>query len=221
MNCKFELPVLVVIATASITLAGCDSDYRVAGKELPINQLLTVALQQAPSQKYGVVDLPTGVTKINCYVPTRQLYCDVYVDTSYADVAKNPLPWTMELATWRRDDGVPQQVDEFLLHDTKFNYVIERRADRTLQVRASVDQDRVPLQEAQSVIIKGLAVLNRELSPELADRHAEMASIIRGMWNRPSSPSSRPTVTDETNRGAAARAAASAAGDGSEAGAQR
>ncbi|KVZ80850.1 hypothetical protein WL24_17960 [Burkholderia ubonensis] len=188
---------------------------------MPINQLLTVALQQAPSQQYGVVDLPTGVMKINCYVPTRQLYCDVYVDTSYADVAKNPLPWTMELATWRRDDGVPQQVDEFLLHDTKFHYVIERRADRTLQVRASVDQDRVPLQEAQSVVIKGLAALNRELSPELADRHAEMASNIRGTWNRPSSPSSKPAVSDGTDPGAAARAAASAAGDGSGAEARR
>ncbi|RQQ01053.1 hypothetical protein DF164_28330 [Burkholderia stagnalis] len=213
--------VLTVIVTASIALAGCDFDYRVAGKELPINQLLTVALQHAPSQRNSAVDLPTGVTKINCYVPTRELYCDVYVDTSYADVAKNPLPWTMELGTWRRDDGVLQSVDEFLLHDTKFNYVIERRADRALQVRASVDQDRVPLQEAQSVIIKGLASLNQELSAGLADRHAEMASNVRETWKQPSSPTSKAAVSDETAPGTAARAAASAAGNESGAEARR
>ncbi|KWI31979.1 hypothetical protein WT71_10585 [Burkholderia stagnalis] len=214
-----------------IALAGCDPDYRVPGKELAVNQPLTTALQQAFRQTRAVVDLPAGVRKIDCYVPGKKLYCDVYVDPAYATVKESPFPWTTRFEvparfltkeaptymTWTRSDGSTHEVDGALLHDTEFTYVIERRADHALQVRASVDPNRVPLQEAQAVVIKGLTLLNHELSPQLADLHASIASNIRETWKRPSSPASNPTVSDEAKLDAAARAAASNAGTGSQA----
>ncbi|KVL85338.1 hypothetical protein WT02_20910 [Burkholderia stagnalis] len=221
--------------TASIALAGCDSDYRVAGKELPINQLLTVALQQASHQTREAIDLPAGVRKIDCYVPGQKLYCDVYVDPTYATVNENPLPWTtrfevpgrfltMEAPTpmkWTRSDGSTHEVDGALLRDTEFTYVIERRADHALQVRASIDPDRVPFQEAQAVVIKGLALLNADLSRPLADAHANMTATVRETWKQPPRQVSNPDVPDEAAPGLTDRAAASAAGDGSGAEARR
>ncbi len=182
---------LLSVVTLATTLVACGSKEQSSTPATEFNQKLTDVARPKWS-------LPADVEKIECWaeqphLESNRAFCNVFFrGRAPKDIGKNATGWYIPVRAPSRFDGVtgegePRYLDSYqfdlpLLASTGFLFVAKNNP-QGLSIEVAVNQDRVPLSEAENFIAAVLPQVSKEMSAQINKARATAPDSVRSTWS--------------------------------------
>ncbi|WP_247391744.1 hypothetical protein [Ralstonia pseudosolanacearum] len=181
---------LLSIAALATALAACGGKQQSSAPAPAFNQKLTDLARSKWS-------LPADVEKVECWaeqplVQPNRAFCNVYFrGRAPKDIGQEAIGWDIPVRASSRFDGMsgeePRYLDTYqfdlaLLASTKFLFVA-KNASEGLSIEVVVNQDRVPLSEAEKFIASVLPLVSKEMSAQLNKARVAAPDSVRSTWS--------------------------------------
>lgn len=183
---------IVSIAALATALAACGGKQQSSAPATVFNQKLTDLARSKWS-------LPADVEKVECWAEQRlvrpnRAFCNVFFrGRAINDIGEKGIGWDIPIdgpssnPFDRMSEKEPRylysyQFDLALLASTKFLFVA-KNASEGLSIEVAVNQDRVPLTEAENFIASVLPEVSKEMSAKLNKARVAAPDSVRSTWS--------------------------------------